>query len=176
MEEFAILEMSAEDERNLPDFPTTSNQSSGPENPPTEFFLNVQATGLIKRSTSSGAASISGVFNHVRRSILKGVGSTRPSSNNNIASSPSRLPITPRKSVSFHNLVHSSSVLRLALRGLSPKRQLPPTTETHFKSTDVLNRRRSPIPLPVLRGQPGSLKRSISNFVLTCESFDNNPF
>lgn len=120
---------------------------------------------LMRRSTSSGAASLSGALNSVRRSILKSVGGSSLQSANSISSSPQRLASGPRKSVSFHDLVHSSSVFHLALRSLSPKRQLPASIEEHAKSAETLERR-SPSPLPVIQ-EPGSLKKSISNFVLT---------
>lgn len=155
------------------DEPTTSKLLLG---------VDEQRKGLMRRSTSSGAASLAGAFNNVRRSILRSVGGT--SLNSASGSSPQRLPNCPRKSVSFHDLVRSSSVLHLALRSLSPKRQLTPSTSTlsaqnegKKKSTQGESAslgRRSPSPLvnsASIEESRGSLKKSISNFVLTCEFY-----
>jgi hypothetical protein len=93
----------------------------------TRLLLNVdRQKNMMKRSTSSGATSLAGALNNVRRSILKSVGGASLNSPN--GSSPKRLPNLPRKTVSFHNLVGSSSVLQFALRSLSPKRQLSTST------------------------------------------------
>lgn len=141
-----------------------SGSSSGVD---TRRLLAVdEQRSLMRRSTSSGAASLSGALNSVRRSILKSVGGSSLQSANSISSSPQRLAPTPRKSVSFHDLVHSSSVLHLALRSLSPKKQLPKSVEEHSKSAETLERR-SPSPLPArLPNEQGSLRKSISNYVI----------
>lgn len=138
------------------------------EQPSTSTQLSSGVKGqknTMKRSTSSGAASLAGALNHVRKSILRGVGGTSLNE-----SSPKHLPNSPRKSVSFHNLVGSSSVLQFALRSLSPKRRLSSSKSTENEFNKQLDE--VPVLLNNQSNNTGSLKKSLSSFVLTREFFN----
>lgn len=169
--------MSGQSEKTCLLGPPTGDANDEPTTS-TRHLLEVdEQKNLMRRSTSSGASSLAGALNNVRRSILRSVGGA--SLNSASCSSPQRLPHFPRKSVSFHDLVSSSNVLHMALRSLSPKRQIPKSrsvtsqnesdrqlTRSEFSSLNRL----SPSPLVTLdENTAGSLKKSLSNFVLTSE-------
>lgn len=146
-----------------------SDKASLLELPPTDAhgLLDTDRQHRIRRSTSTGASSLAGLaLNNaraVRRSILKSVGGVSlGSTGTNSTTSPQHLS-APRKSVSFHDLVASTSIFHLALRGLSPKKQKPPDESKQQES-------RSTTASPnIFQEPPRSLRKSISNYLISRE-------
>ncbi|CAD5216201.1 unnamed protein product [Bursaphelenchus xylophilus] len=103
----------------------------------------------MQRSTSSGTPSLASLAQNMRKSILKaGQRSLTDDHHLNIPSYN-----TPPKSVSFHDLVDSRSVIQFALRSLSPKRQASADASTET--------------LVDIHGDKLSFRKSISCFILS---------